>query len=551
MGCTPVGKIVKINKILENSKQSTDKEDDYFEKKINGFTEINNNFSPIKKNKTNIFESKFSIKDSNLRISTIKDFKIIQGIMNKESGTDPFKYYEKLTTIYENSNGNILKVCHKQTGLIRAMKIIEKKLNLIDEDLEANLIKEFNILKTFDHPNIIKVIEYFSTSNELYFISEYCSGGELFDKIQKETSFSEKVTAHIMRQIFSAILLCHQNNIIHRDLKPENILIESEKESKKEFFNIKIIDFCRCEINIDKNMLTKKIGAPYYIAPEILTKSYNEKCDIWSCGVIMYILLSGQPPFNAENDQEILSLVKEGKFSMKEKLWKYVSKDAKDLIKRLLIKDITKRISAEQALAHPWFNKMEQKIKENFIITEYQIHHVAQNLKNFDAFKKLQQAALAYIVRNIIKLEETEEYRKIFRYFDLDGDGRLSKEEFVKGFNRVMLHKEAQAVVENFIALVDIDGNGYIEYEEFLIGAMDKERILSYRNLKKVFHNFDSDSSGKISKKEIKNLFGKECEKMVTDKVWEEVVREMDVDGDGEVEFNEFVDLMNKLIDYK
>ena len=175
------------------------------------------------------------------------------------------------------------------------MKIIHVKNT--STDLEKKISKEINILKDLDHPNIMKVFEFFCNKNAIFIINELCTGGELFDKIVEVKHFSENVAADIMIQLFSAVGFCHEQGVIHRDLKPENILIETQQEKLKEFFHIKIIDFGTCEILQRNKMLKEQIGTSFYIAPEVLNNSYNEKCDLWSCGVILYILLCGAPPF--------------------------------------------------------------------------------------------------------------------------------------------------------------------------------------------------------------------------------------------------------------
>jgi len=558
MGCFPSHRHNKINGVSNEENESPEKTNKSSLKKSYNvpLEEQNGN----KNTNLKIVKTKQSIQCENeksndisikKKISSINNFKLTQGLLVGNSGTDPYKEYEKLEILGEGSFGIVFKVVHKKLKLIRAMKIIDKKSAALDHETEKSLINEINILKTLDHPNIIKVYEYYNTENKLYIISELCTGGELFDKIHKEKSFSERVAGHIMKQIFSAVNFCHNNKVIHRDLKPENILIETQKEEKKEFFHIKIIDFGTSDVIKKNKMFSMQIGTPYYIAPEILEGSYNEKCDLWSCGVIMYILLCGYPPFYAEEDKDIYKAVKSGKYSIIGKEWDNVSLEAKDLINNLLKKDISNRYSAEKALAHNWIRKNEKLSKEEYKISDEKILNVAENLKVFNANKKLQQATLAYIVHNMLKREETEEFRKIFIQFDLNGDGRLTKEELITGLNKVMTPEEAKAEVEKIIKIVDVDGNGFIEYEEFLRAAMDKERILSEKNLQNVFTFFDKDKSGKISINEIRKLLGGSGEIKITDEVWTQVVSEMDSNGDGEVEFKEFKDMMNKLVDCK
>lgn len=166
------------------------------------------------------------------------------------------------------------------------------------------------------------------------------------------SKFDEGDAAIVMKQLLSAINYCHSKKIVHRDLKPENMLLEQDKDLEK----IKIVDFGTSLVYDSGKKLEEKLGTAYYIAPEVIKKSYNEKCDLWSCGVIMYILISGEPPFNdprADNDA-IMKKVELGKYDIEHGIWKSVSKEAKDLIKKLLTYDPAERISAEQALRHPW-----------------------------------------------------------------------------------------------------------------------------------------------------------------------------------------------------
>lgn len=191
------------------------------------------------------------------------------------------------------------------------------------------LFNEINILKELDHPNIVRMYEFFEDEKRYYLVTEICKGGELFDEVIARGKFSEKDAAVLIKQVLSCINYCHSNNIVHRDLKPENILLESSKE----FDEIKIIDFGTSLVYDPAKALEEKLGTPYYIAPEVLNKSYSNKCDIWSIGVIVYILLSGVPPFNGSSDQEIMRKVRAGKFSFDEKCWQKISERAKDFIR--------------------------------------------------------------------------------------------------------------------------------------------------------------------------------------------------------------------------
>ena len=283
------------------------------------------------------------------------------------SKTTPIsKEYIMGKTLGTGTFGTVRLCIHKATKQTRACKIIKKA----NQDMEA-LYDEVEILSKLSHPNIMQIFEVYNDKTNFYIVSEFCQGGELFDAISKKGNFTENEACKIIKQVLSAICYSHQNNIVHRDLKPENILLE-DKESD---LIIKIIDW-GCAKNFKKNeKLTNKNGTPYYIAPEVLEGNYDEKCDVWSCGVILYIMLCGYPPFDAETEDEILLKVKEGKFEFPKEEWKNISKEAIDLINKMLTFEPNKRLSALECLSHNWFKKN----KDNKNISNKKI---AKNFKN-------------------------------------------------------------------------------------------------------------------------------------------------------------------------
>lgn len=485
--------------------------------------------------------------------SLLRNFKIERDFLIQESNSDPYENYSIIKCLGEGSFGKVYKVQHKVSLEFRAMKEINKYSAYLSQEEEEELLKEIKILTLLDHPGIIKIYEFYNTQRKLFIISELCTGGELFDRIVEVKYFTETVAAHIMKQIFSATAFCHANNIIHRDLKPENILIDNLDERKKDFFNIKIIDFGTSEIN-KQRMLSEKTGTAYYIAPEVINNCYNEKCDLWSCGVILYILLCGCPPFSGNTDEEIFEKIKVGSFKFKGPVWNDISKEAISLINSLLTKDLNKRLNAQQALNHSWFKNMFTERNKDLL--EYQkinfpkthLKDIITNIKHFRAEKKLQQAALAFIVHNLAHYEDILELRNVFTAFDLNGDGRLTKDELIKGMSQVMTKGEAKANVEKIMETIDVDNNGFIEYEEFLRASLNKEKLLSKENIRMAFNLFDRDGSGFISKEEIKSVLGKGKADNV-ENVWEKIIEEIDLNQDGEISFEEFAEMMYKLIE--
>jgi calcium-dependent protein kinase len=482
-----------------------------------------------------------SISQQNLRISKSQ--------FVQEYFADPYERYEKIGVIGEGSYGKVFKAIDRDTKVLRAIKEIRKIKKTRYE--QERIIKEIIILKKLDHPNIVKVFEIYDSEDYFYIVTELCEGGELFDRLVKSRSFTEKVAALVMKQLLSAVRFCHDHNIIHRDLKPENILLESDGDSLK----IKVIDFGTGEIYRDKKFLTKQIGTPYYIAPEVLLNKYNEKCDLWSCGVIMFILLSGCPPFYGKNDDEIYAAVRNSKFTFKQKIWAEISENAKNLISNLLEVDINKRYSAEKAMKHKWFESFrspDDNVTESDSNAQndhklINLKSALSNLKNFKAERKLQQATLYFMVHNLNPCEDIFKLRKIFEKMDENNDGRLAKAEIIKGFKLCKFSRFSKDDVENIMKRVDIDKSGFIEYQEFLAATLDIKKILTEDNLETAFRMFDKDCSGKISAEEIKIVLGVGNEKSDI-RVWSKIIQEIDSNGDGEISFGEFRDMMYNLI---
>ena len=288
------------------------------------------------------------------------------------------KEYTLGKTIGEGSFGQVRLAIHKPTKQMRAVKILKKaNINM------KSLVNEISILSKLSHPSIMQIFEIFEDKINIYIVSEYCKGGELFDIISEKGSFSEKEACIVMKQIMSGICYCHQKRIVHRDLKPENILMDGDSND----LSLKIIDWGCAKTIKKKERLHKADGTAYYIAPEVLKGDYDEKCDIWSCGVIFYILLCGYPPFNAETDEEIFSAVLKGEFVFPEEEWNSVSEEAKNLIKKMLVLDPKKRISALEALQDVWFKINEEKTENNKNLAI----DVISNMKKFKKSQKLEK----------------------------------------------------------------------------------------------------------------------------------------------------------------
>lgn len=291
----------------------------------------------------------------------------------------------------------------------------------IDKKQQGQLFFEFQLLKNIDHPHIIKIFEVYNDSKNYYLLTEFCEGGDLFGMIQKTDNFNEKIASKIMKEIVNAVLYCHINGIVHRDIKSDNILFVKNDINSP----IKLIDF-GISVKFEKDTkLKEKTGTVLYIAPEVINGSYDEKCDIWSLGVLLYMMLSGTPPFYGANRKEVMAKIRKGKFSFKGRMWNLISKEAKDLIERMLTYQPEKRPSCREVLNHPWFLKDEEaKINNDGYL---------ENMKKYENQSQLVHAVLTFLITNIVQHDEIKELEKLFKKLDKDKDGKLSREELISG----------------------------------------------------------------------------------------------------------------------
>ena len=511
----------------------------------------------------------------------------------------PWEHYKEINDLGVGTYGLVKKVLLISSSIPRALKIIPKS-KLIRGVNNSMVINEIEILRSLDHPNIMKIYEYYEDNKNFYIVGEYCDSGDLYSKLEKLDNFSEVIVKIIMKQILSAIAYLHNKKILHGDIKIENVLLntstkkkfkrtftklneesnlknlqkeinnlkeENYSKSTKEFFDniknyeIKLIDFgCskiftknrkiityneQTEINEnedDEKKENKKLirGASLYCSPEVIINKYDEKCDEWACGVLMYILLCGSPPFYGKKDEEIFRNIKKGNFHFYYPQFKNVSDNAKDLISQLLKYDKNKRINAKDALNHPFFTEdfnLNQEIDINILI----------RLKNLKSYNKIQQAVIAYLTMSFIDKDEEKKLRDVFRYIDKKSSGYIKKDDIKKAFNEKNLEIDEDNL-KNIFNILDSDSNGYIEYQEFLRALINKENLFSENNLKQVFELFDKDKSGQITWDDLYGIFFQSDDKNINEEIVQKFLEEIKMKKEDSINFEQFSKIMKNCL---
>ena len=487
----------------------------------------------------------WEIVNSNNIIKKTSKIKFDNKILISKVKSNPYNDYTVIKDLGTGTYAKVQLVKHNINNSIRAMKVISKKLKKgTNISNESDVINEVYSLMKMDHPNIVKIFEFYNGEKEYYLIMEYCGGGELFDKIIK-TKLTEIQCAYIMYQIISAIHYCHNMKIIHRDLKPENILIKKDEDG---FYRVKICDFGTSQAFKIGDIQSKIVGSAYYIAPEVIQKKYNSKCDMWSCGVIMFVLLTKKPPFGGKNEITIMERVQIGKY--KEHLLDNYSPYAKELIALLLEKDIKKRINAETALNHPWFDVFKSKEILNDIQDKDTIKRFIQNLKKYQSISIIQETALAYLVHNYPDLDEIVNACKFFGKIDVNGNGKITLEDLEKGLCKLFKNQNMKDDAKEIFENLDIEGNNYLEYEQFVRAAIDKKIFLSDEALRMAFNFFDKENQGIITFGSILTIF-KDCTKkgINTEEELKKIMKEIGINNeDLSINFSSFTQLITEIL---
>ena len=430
----------------------------------------------------------------------------------------------------EGQFGTTFLVTHKRTGQKAACKAIAKR-KLINADDVEDVRREVSILHHLSgHPNIVGLLAAYEGTKHVYIVMDYCSGGELFDRIVERGHYSEKDASEVFRMMIRTIAHCHNLGVMHRDLKPENFVLATKDEDAP----VKAIDFGLSAYFEPGERFRDIVGSSYYVAPEVLKRNYSCEADIWSAGVILYILLSGVPPFWGRTDTAVFETVRKGRYNLVGDPWSKISESAKGLIRRILVGNPAERMSAEEILNHPW-------VRENGDAPDTPLDNVVLNrMKKFmdmNKFKKVGMLAMAKTLTN----EEISGMKQMFKQFDKDNSGTITINELQMGLEKKGA-RSTKSELEKMLEEMDVDGNGELDYEEFVAATLDQSKMQDEDHLERAFAYFDKDNSGSITLDELKKVIADFGMQGMNEN---EFMKELDANNDGKIDYDEFLAFMS------
>ncbi|KAL4439298.1 hypothetical protein ABPG74_016961 [Tetrahymena malaccensis] len=447
--------------------------------------------------------------------------------------------------------GDIRIVKHKKTGQSRALKIVAKnKLGM----KEKQVLNEIKILSKLDHPNIIKLYEYYQDRYAYYLIFELLLGGQLIEQIQQSSYLPENQTASIIQQLLSAINYCHQQKIAHLNITPQNILLNVDEETNQ--VSVKIINWFFSKSFEENDKFSEQINALAYQSPEEINKSYNRLADVWSIGVIWFLMLMGVPPFYGINRKKTIEAIQN--IEMRYKCGFSVKNDSQilEIFQKIFIQQ-DKRLECKDILDHQYFKNIFQEVDKNdekYIQNLQKQKELRQKdltqMVSYHSNSKFYQAVVNFIGFYLVGDDERQKLTEDFQRIDVNKDGQLSKQEIRNGFEGFFIEQitDIDQFLDELFQKIDCDNNGYINYNEFISVAMDKINLQQDSKLKQAFSYFDSDQNGYITKEDLfQNLQSQFNEDKNIEKMWQNILEKGDKNKDGKISYQEFQDMLKQL----
>ncbi|KAJ9181102.1 hypothetical protein P3X46_009268 [Hevea brasiliensis] len=426
----------------------------------------------------------------------------------------------------------------KETGDHFACKSISKKKLRTAVDIE-DVRREVQIMRHLPkHPNIVSLKDTYEDDNAVHLVMELCEGGELFDRIVARGHYTERAAAAVTKTIVEVVQMCHKHGVMHRDLKPENFLFANMKETAP----LKAIDFGLSVFFKPGEKFNEIVGSPYYMAPEVLKRDYGPEVDVWSAGVILYILLCGVPPFWAETEQGVAQAIIRSRIDFRRDPWPKVSDNAKDLVKKMLDPDPKHRLTAQQVLDHPWLQNAKKA--PNVSLGET----VKARLKQFSVMNKLKKRALRVVAEHL-SVEEVAGIKEGFQLMDTSNKGKINIDELRIGLQKLG-HQITDTDLQMLMEAGDLDRDGHLDYGEFVTISVHLRKMGNDEHLHKAFKFFDKNQSGYIEIEELRDALADEVDEN-SEEIINAIIHDVDTDRDGRISYDEFATMMKAGTDWR
>ncbi|KAK3269875.1 Calcium-dependent protein kinase 25 [Cymbomonas tetramitiformis] len=444
-------------------------------------------------------------------------------IDNRSEGTVDEKYLLQ-QSLGSGQYGFAVVAKHKVESKVYCCKTISKRI--LDAYELDGLRREVQIMRhLYGHPNIVDFKEVFEDNSNVHIVMDCHMGGDLVARANELGKMSEKIAARTFHGIMVAIQQCHDYGVVHRDIKLDNVLLSDKSEEARPI----LVDFGTATWYKPGQILREPVGTPLYVAPEVLKQNYGREVDLWSAGVLLYIMLSGYGPFGGTDENQLFASVLAGTFDLSSEPWPDISDSAKDLLSRLLVVNPKERLTAVQALEHPWVanaaSNSDHPLDDSVIM----------RLKKFGAMNEFMKAGRAVISKKLVPFE-LEGLKQLFAIFDVSKNGRITLAQLQLGLKKLgfdLLHDQ----VEDILNGIDVSNDHTIDYNEFVSAMLPASLVHSHDKVWEAFRAFDEDSDGFITFEEIENVLAKQGVSKVD---IEKIVKEVDENGDGVINFDEF-----------
>jgi len=425
---------------------------------------------------------------------------------------------------FDSLDNSIKSDASPMSNKIYALKSII--LSRVSVDFMEELRNEITILQSLDHPNIVKAYEVYESKVNIYLVLENCGGGDLYSR----GPYSEKAAAKIVGKLLSAIVHMHEHGCTHRDIKCENVMFES-KEMDAE---IKLIDFGLSKKSKPgkSQYMTAGVGTIYTMAPEIFTGKYTSQVDLWSIGVMTFMILSSTKPFREKTRSKTKDKILAGDFSFHAEVWKNLSEESKEFVKSLITVSPTERLTGEQALKHKWLSEefpLSERVPDDKVMED-----IRQRIVDYGDVSLLKKMALMVIAHKSSS-DEIVELRKAFDAYDTTNNGVISLTEFKAAMTKD--NELGFEDIEDIFDTLDTGKDGQIYYTEFIAATLEAQGRIVEETIVDAFDRIDSDDTGYISVQNLRDFLGN----TFTEQKITQLMAEGDLDGSGRITLDEFL----------